>query len=120
MLVPLEPYKEYARRASLERVKEPEEFWASVQDDADRTQTVNSLQESIGAFVRIRDRELMVENAQRNPLAGGGWNGLTILSMSAITVAVLLTLVIHSLVAIHTGRMDLAVARIQALGHQVR
>ena len=111
LLVPLEPYKEYARRTSLERVDGPKEFWVSVQTDADRARAVDSLQESIGGFVSIKDRDLMVENARRNPLAGGGWNGLTILSMTAITVAVLLTLVIHSLVAIHTGRMDLAVAR---------
>ena len=111
MIVPLEPYKQYVRRTSLERVKEPNAFWASVQDDADRVQVVASLHERIGAFVSIQDRDLLVETARRNPLAGGGWNGLTFLSMTAITVAVLLTLVIHSLVAIHTGRVDLAVAR---------
>ena len=111
MIVPLEPYKQYVRRTSLERVKEPNAFWASVQDDADRVQVVASLHERIGAFVSIKDRDLLVETARRNPLAGGGWNGLTFLSMTAITVAVLLTLVIHSLVAIHTGRVDLAVAR---------
>lgn len=111
LIVPLEPYKQYARRTSLERVKEPNAFWASVQDDADRVQVVASLHERIGAFVSIKDRDLLVETARRNPLAGGGWNGLTFLSMTAITVAVLLTLVIHSLVAIHTGRVDLAVAR---------
>ena len=110
MIVPLEPYKQYVRRTSLERVKEPNAFWASVQDDADRVQVVASLHERIGAFVSIKDRDLLVETARRNPLAGGGWNGLTFLSMTAITVAVLLTLVIHSLVAIHTGRVDLAVA----------
>ena len=111
MIVPLEPYKQYVRRTSLERVKEPNAFWASVQDDADRVQVVASLHERIGAFVSIKDRDLLVETARRNPLAGGGWNGLTFLSTTAITVAVLLTLVIHSLVAIHTGRVDLAVAR---------
>ncbi len=111
LIVPLEPYKQYARRTSLERVKEPNAFWASVQGDADRVQVVASLHERIGAFVSIKDRDLLVETARRNPLAGGGWNGLTFLSMTAITVAVLLTLVIHSLVAIHTGRVDLAVAR---------
>ena len=69
------------------------------------------MREAIGVFVSIRDRDRVVEMAQRNPLAGGGWNGLTILSMTVITVAVWITMVIHSLVAIHTGRVDLAVAR---------
>ncbi len=51
---------------------------------------------------------------RRNPLAGGGWNGLTILGLSAVTVAVVLTLAMHAAVAIHTSRVDLTVAR--ALG----
>jgi len=111
LIIPLEPYKQYARRAAVERVKDPEEFWASLRDDADRDQVVADLHENVGGFVSVVDRDRSVETAQRNPLAGGGWNGLTILSMTAITVAVLLTLVIHSLVSIHTGRVDLAVAR---------
>lgn len=36
---------------------------------------------------------------------------MTILSLSAITLSVLLTLIIHAVVAIHTGRVDLTVAR---------
>ena len=111
LIVPLEPYKQYARRTSLERVKEPNAFWASLKGDVDRVQVVASLQERIGAYVSIKDRDVLVQTARRNPLAGGGWNGLTFLSMTAITIAVLLTLVIHSLVAIHTSRVDLAVAR---------
>ena len=111
LIISLEPYKRYARTSALERVGDPEEFWASLQDNADRDQAMASLQEAVGGFVIIRDRDRAVDTAQRNPLAGGGWNGLTILSMTAITVAVLLTMVIHSLVSIHTGRMDLAVAR---------
>jgi ABC-type lipoprotein release transport system permease subunit len=111
LIIPLEPYQQYARRAAVERVKDPEEFWASLQDDADRDQVVADLRENVGGFVKVEDRDRSVETANRNPLAGGGWNGLTILSMTAITVAVLLTMVIHSLVSIHTGRVDLAVAR---------
>ena len=111
LIISLEPYKRYARTSALERVGDPEEFWASLQDNADRDQAMASLREAVGRFVNIRDRDRAVDTAQRNPLAGGGWNGLTILSMTAITVAVLLTMVIHSLVSIHTGRMDLAVAR---------
>ena len=111
LIISLEPYKRYARTFASERVGDPEEYWASLQDNADRDQVMESLQEDVGGFVIIRDRDRAVDTAQRNPLGGGGWNGLTILSMTAITVAVLLTMVIHSLVSIHTGRMDLAVAR---------
>ena len=44
----------------------------------------------------------------------GGWNGLTLLGMAAITVAVLLTLALHGVAEVRTGRVDLTVA--QTLG----
>ena len=55
-----------------------------------------------------------MDTARRNPLAGGGWDGLTILGMTAITVAALLALAIHAVVAVRSGRVDLTVA--QTLG----
>lgn len=114
LIVPLEGYRQYVRRASQGSVKSPAEFWVSLQPGADRNQAITALKERFGGFVRVQDRNTLVETAQRNPLAGGGWNGLTILGLSAITVAVLLTLVIHAVVAIHAGRVDLTVA--QTLG----
>ena len=60
----------------------------------------------------------MAALAERNPLAGGGWNGLTIFSMVAIGVAVLLTLIVHAVVSVRMGKTDLAVAR--ALGFSRR
>ena len=59
-----------------------------------------------------------MDTAQRNPLAGGVWNGLTILSVSAITIAVVLALVTYTAVSINLGRVDLTVAR--ALGFSGR
>jgi hypothetical protein len=111
LIVPLDSYKQYVRRTSLEIVETPKEFWVSLDGAADRVEVAASLRERLGVFVRVRDRDLLVETATRNPLAGGSWNGLTILGMSAIIIAVLLTLVIHALVTIHTGRVDLTVAR---------
>ena len=111
LILPLDSYRQYVRRTSLETVEPPKEIWVSLDAGADRGQVAKSLKERLGTFVRLRDRDLLVETATRNPLAGGGWNGLTILGMSAIIVAVLLTLVIHALVAVHSGRVDLTVAR---------
>ena len=68
----------------------------------------------MSGFVSIRDRTAMVEVARRNPLAGGGWNGLTILAVSAIAVAVVLTLAAHGTVAVRSSQVHLTVAR--ALG----
>ena len=81
---------------------------------ADRQQVISSITKQMTGFVSVRDRKDIVELAERNPLAGGGWNGLTILALSAITVAVVLTLAIHGVVAVRTGRVELTVAR--ALG----
>ncbi len=111
LIVPLDIYTQYVRRSSSERVDDPWEFWVSLEDGVDRDAAAASIKERLGVFVGVRDRESLVKNALRNPLAGGGWNGLTILGMAAIIVAVLLTLVIHALVAIQTGRVDLTVAR---------
>ena len=111
LIVPLDAYSQYVRRTSSERVEDPWEFWVSLKDGADRDAAAASIKDRLGVFVGIRDRDSLVNNALRNPLAGGGWNGLTILGMAAIIMAVLLTLVIHALVAIQTGRVDLTVAR---------
>ena len=55
-----------------------------------------------------------MDRAERDPLAGGGWNGLTLLSLGALTIAVLLALGAHAVIAIRSARVDLTVAR--ALG----
>ena len=111
LIVPLDAYSQYVRRTSSERINDPWEFWVSLKDGTDRSAAAASIKERLGVFVGVRDRDSLVNNALRNPLAGGGWNGLTILGMASIIVAVLLTLVIHALVAIQTGRVDLTVAR---------
>ncbi|MCH7606081.1 MAG: FtsX-like permease family protein [Chloroflexi bacterium] len=110
LILRLEDYRKYVRRSYQGKVETPEEFWVSLKDGANRGQALAGLQERFGKYARIKDRDLLVDVARRNPLAGGGWNGLTILGMAAITVSVILTLVIHSVVAIRTGRVDLSVA----------
>lgn len=114
LILSLDGYRRYAGRASQGPVKSPEEFWVSLENSSNRDQVLTDLRQRFSGSVRIQDRDAQVDIARRNPLAGGGWNGLTILSMAAITVAVLLTLVIDAAVAVQTGRVDLAVA--QSLG----
>ncbi|MCI0893425.1 MAG: ABC transporter permease [Chloroflexi bacterium] len=111
LILPIEQYRQYVRRAYNVNIDDPGAFWLSLVPGVDREQVLTSVAERFGSFASYRDRNVLVETAQRNPLTGGGWNGLTILSLSAITLAVLLTLIIHAVVAIHTGRVDLTVAR---------
>ncbi len=114
LLVALADYREYLHRSPQGSFKAPQEIWVSPQEQAGREQVVHDLAEVLPGFVSVQDRDAQVEMTRRNPLAGGGWNGLTILGLSAVTVAVVLTLAMHAAVAIHTCRVDLTVAR--ALG----
>lgn len=111
-------YQEYARRLPFGVIGEPNEMWLAVDEDADRDGVIVQIDEAIAGLISVRDAEAVASLAERNPLAGGGWNGLTIFSMIAIGIAVLLTLTVHALVSIKMGRMDLAVAR--ALGFSRR
>ncbi len=111
-LTDLTDVTEYARRLPLSNLKDPAEMWLAVDSDADREQVLAAVGELVPGLVSVKDSATIASLAERNPLAGGGWNGLTIFSMVAIGIAVVLTLTVHALVSIHMGRMDLAVARV--------
>ena len=59
-----------------------------------------------------------MDRAERDPLAGGGWNGLTLLGLGALTIAVTLTLAIHALVAVRSSRVELTVIRALGFSHR--
>ena len=103
---------EYARRLPMSYLKDPAEMWMALDPDADRGQVAAAAGELMPGLISVRDSAAVASLAERNPLAGGGWNGLTIFSMAAIGIAVLLTLTVHALVSIRMGRMDLAVTRV--------
>ena len=113
LLVPLDGYLEYLKRVGRSP-EGPEEFWIALEDTADRKLLMQRLTDQISVFVRVQDRDIAVDLARRDPLAGGGWNGLTILSIIVLTLAVVLALGTHAVVSVRSGRIDLTVAR--ALG----
>ena len=114
LLAALEDYSPYINRISGRRPRPPGEFWVSLEDTADRSQVILSIKEKLPIFAFVRDGGAVVDLAQRNPLAGGGWNGLTILSVSTLTLAALLALGTFAVVSVHASRIDLTVVR--ALG----
>ena len=114
LVVPLKAYRQYIQRLSGGMVERPDELWLSVDETADREQTIANLRKVLSSNTRIRDRKTEVELAGRNPLAGGGWNGLTLLSITTLTTAVLIALATHAVVSIRDGRVELTV--VQALG----
>ena len=91
-----------------------EEFWFALDGVRDRQETIADLRAELPRFASIDDRAEAVDHARRNPLAGGGWDSLTLLSIVALALAVVLALGTHAAVAVRSGRVELTVAR--ALG----
>lgn len=114
LLVSLKSFEEYTGRAPRGIPAPPREYWLALAEGAERQQAIRSVREATSVSANIRDRADLVARAGRDPLAGGGWNGLTLLSLGALSVAVTLALGTHALIAIRSGRVELTVAR--ALG----
>ena len=114
LLVAEEDYRRHVDRLFEPRLELPRQMWISPQQGANRRQVISSVIKHVPGLASVQDRQAIVGLVERDPLAGGGWNGLTILAIAAITVAVALTLAIHGMVAVRSGRVDLTVAR--ALG----
>ena len=120
MVVNIEDYREYIRRIPGGLITAPSEVWASLEDTADRVQVSNDMDNILRGFASFTDRIEEADEAQRNPLAGGGWNSLTIISMTALTIAVVLALGTYAAVSVATARIDITVARALGLtGRQI-
>lgn len=114
LMASLEDFRQYLRRIPRGIYRPPEQVWLALDRGADRERVIETVDSLVSASVIIKDRRKEVDLARRDPLAGGGWNGLTLLGMATITVAVLLTLAVHGVAAVRTGRVDLTV--VQTLG----
>ena len=111
LLVSLNDYREYLARVDSGNFLEPETHWLALDPAADRERTMDAIREQLPPFSLIGDSAVVARVARQNPLAGGGWNGLTILGITAITVAVILALGTYAVISVRSGRVDLAVVR---------
>ena len=111
LLVSLKSLTDYTARIPRGIPTPAREFWVALEQGADRQQVLRSVREATSVSANIRDRRGLVEQAERDPLAGGGWNGLTLLGMAALTIVVTLALATHAMVAVRTSRVELAVVR---------
>ncbi len=118
VLVPLDAYAAYLERIPGGNLKRVHEFWLALHEGQDRAVAIQTLREELPPSALVRDREASVDRAQRDPLGGGGWGGLTILSVSAMAVAAVLVLGAHAAISVYRGRMDLTV--VGALGLSTR
>ena len=114
LLVNIADYRSYVARmpGSLPPAASIE-AWIALNNSVARSSAVLAVRRVEGVS-SVEDREAAVALARRNPLAGGGWNGLTILSLVALTVAAAVALGAHSVVSIQAGRIDLTMS--EALG----
>ena len=117
LLVSSEDYRAYMKRSGGD-LGLSGELWVSLDDGVDRDQTLLSLEGPLPGFASVRDRDAEVDLTQRNPLGGGGWNGLTLIAIVALTLAAVLALGAYAAVSMRTGRVDLSLAR--ALGLSTR
>ena len=77
-----------------------EEFWLSLDNKSSRESVIRSIQDFSDGGVRIIDSREKLSIALRNPLSGGGWNGLTIISLSVLTIAIAVALFTSSIVSL--------------------
>ena len=92
----------------------PQQIWFALDESADEKGRLTEINGELPALTLVRDREHAAEVASRNPLAGGGWNGLTAMSMACIALAVVTAMLFHTAASVRAARVDTAVAR--ALG----
>ena len=114
VIIPLNAYLSYLDRIPGGNPKRAHVFWLALHEDQDRAEAIRTLRQELPPSALIRDREAAVDRAQRDPLAGGGWAGLTILSVSALAVAAILVLGAHAAISVYRGAVDLTV--VGALG----
>ncbi len=118
LLVSLEDYANFLSRVGGGGVQPPEEAWISVEESASREEVLLALRQRLPSFASVRDGKAAAQLAGRDPLAGGGWDGLTLIALGSLTVTVVLALGIHAVVAVKAQRVDLAV--VKALGFSSR
>lgn len=89
----------------------PDEWWFDIADDPnlDRAAVAAEILDVGYRLSYLRDRIDAVDLATRNPLAGGAWDALTGIGLSALALAVGLALCAHGAVAVREQRVDLSV-----------
>ena len=94
----------------------PNEVWLSLDKEHDAEQATDEIAGMLPTFTFLSDREKIAQLAATNPLAGGGWNGLTGLSMACVGIAVIAVLLLHSAASVRASRVDTAVVKALGLG----
>ena len=114
LLVSLKSLEDYVSRIPRGNSTPAREYWVALEEGADRQEAIRMVREATSVSATIRDRSRLLERFSQDPLAGGGWNGLTLLGLATLTLVVTLALATHAIVAVNDSRVELTVTR--ALG----
>ena len=115
LILDINSYQSYLRFLPPASVQPSQpEIWLSLDPAYNRKSVIADVTEQLPPLASVTDRQEAATSASRNPLAGGGWNGLTGLSMAGMGLVVLTALLLHSGASARAGSVDTAVAR--ALG----
>jgi hypothetical protein len=114
LLVSLKSLEDYTSRIPRGNPSPAREYWIALEEGVDRQEAIRLVREATSVSASIRDRSGLLERYSQDPLAGGGWNGLTLLGFGALTLVVTLALATHAIVAVNAARVELTVTR--ALG----
>ena len=103
---------------SVGPVDGPGQIWLSLDSSYNRENVVLQIEDAVPPLTRVINRDAVASRAALNPLAGGGWDGLTGLSIAAVGAAVGIASLLYGAAAARATRVDNAVAR--ALGLSAR
>ncbi len=100
----------------------PFELWMALDPSLSRSSVINSINDDnvqgLSNSVRFRDSKAVEDLESSNPLEGGGWNSLALVSLSSLTLSVAVALGIFAAVSVRISQIDLTVVR--ALGFSRR
>ena len=113
-IVPVTEYINYATRIGRP-YKGPEEFWLSLEENADRKLIASTLNERLSNFIEVKDRDASVSMALNNPLSGGAWRSLTLVAMFVLVLTSLVSLTTHGVLTSYRTRTDVVVTRVLGL-----
>ena len=115
LLVEAEEYREYLQAITDSTPQEPQEFWLKLSEGADRELALSTIRKRIDAESLVLDSQHSVQQAQHDPLGGGSWQGLAILSVITLAASVAITLILQGAVSVQSHRIDLVVLRVLGL-----
>ena len=115
LILDLDAFQSYRKfLPTVGPIDDPGQIWLSLDPSFDRDAVISTIQSDLPLLTSVIDRTAVADRASRNPLAGGGWNGLTSLAMSAVGISVVIASLLYSVASARAARVDTAVAR--ALG----